>query len=345
MLALGAMALGACARDAPVRPEPNGSTITRLPTPGGSYFNAVWLRSGLVVVEYEPEEFDDSFTPLWKMKPDGSDFGILHVPDQKRCSRTSYENATELPDGRLGFVRACESGNEIDPSEFTFMAYDVDDGRLETLTSLDVGPGPYTWNTNLTRGLFSRSSDICAGIGALSRRGFEPLDVTISEGGRSWRIDTHLRRSPDEPCDDEGRAKDPAWSPDGSTVAFLASPTSIGVRGRARLKEPWNLYLMAPVGAPTAVLEGLTGPTGPIWSPDSRALAFSAEFPGEGPGAFVFSLGDRRQRRVARGQVSPASWSPDGTRLLAIRYPGRREESPPSAELVVLELSPTSSSR
>lgn len=330
------MALAACSLGSPVNREPNGSTITRLPTPAGAYFNAVWLRSGLVVVEHEPEGSDDSFTPLWSMKPDGSDFGILALPDQKRCSRTSYENVTELPDGRLGFVRACGPGNEVDPPEYTFMAYDVSNGRLETLTSLDVGPGPYTWNTNLTQGLFSRSSDICAGIGALSRRGFEPLDVTISEGGRSWRIDTHLRRPPDEPCDDEGRAKDPAWSPDGTTVAFLASPTSIGVRGRARLKEPWNLYLMAPGGAPTAVVERLTGPTGPIWSPDSRSLAFSAEVPPGEPGAFVFSVGDRRQRRVARGQVSPASWSPDGTRLVAIRYLGKPEEPPTSAELVVL---------
>ena len=342
------MALVACDSEGAVRPEPAGSSITTVRTPAGAYFNAVWLRSGLVVVEHEPDDSgnsEDSFTPLWKMRPDGSEFGILDVPDQKRCFRTSYENATELPDGRLGFVRACEPENEVDPSEYTFMAYDLVQGRLEALTSLNVAPGPYTWNPSLTRGLFSRSSDICAGIGTLSRRGFEPLDVTISEGGRSWRIDTHLRRPPDEPCDDEGRAQDPAWSPDGSTVAFLASPTSIGVRGRARLREPWNLYLMPPGGTPTAVVEGLRGPTGPVWSPDSKSLAFSAEVPRQGKGAFVFSVMDRRQRLVARGEVSAASWSPDGSQLLALRHLGKPGDWPPRAELVVVELRPPSRTR
>lgn len=318
LLAALVVVLAGCTPKAAVNRDSEPSVLP-LPLEAGAYFNAVWLRSGWVAVEYSPPDSDKLFTPLWKM--------------------TSYENVTELPDGRLGLVRACLPENEVDPSEYTMLAYSMERRSLETLTTLSVRPGPYAWEPTLTRGLFSRSSDICAGIGGLSRSGAEPLAITVSDGDKSWRVDAHLNSPPDEPCDDEGRAKDPGWSPDGSTIAFLASPQSIAVKGRARLKEPWNLYLMGSNSStPRPVLRSMSGPTGPLWSPDSRSLAFSADIPGEGRGAFLLTVADGKLRQVAGGEISVSSWSPDNTRLLAIRTLSKSGQWPPRTELVTIQL-------
>lgn len=88
-----------------------------------------------------------------------------------------------------------------------------------------------------------------------------------------------------------GPGGDPAWSPDGSTIAFD--------RGD-------GVYIGGPDGAGA---RRVAGGIAPAWSPDGRRLAVV-----DG-GVAVVSLDGTSRRLVAREVVAPLVWSPDGTRV------------------------------
>jgi Tol biopolymer transport system component len=99
----------------------------------------------------------------------------------------------------------------------------------------------------------------------------------------------------------------PAWSPDGSRIAFSRATTIGGVE---------SIYL---VGAGGTGLRAL-GPQGssPSWSPDGRSLAFWQRNT-EGVALAVYRFADAQVRTVTRTFAAfsrAPRWSPDGSSLL-----------------------------
>ena len=143
----------------------------------------------------------------------------------------------------------------------------------------------------------------------------------------------------------------PAWSPDGSTIAFASkrggsfdlyamSADGSGTRRLTSTKEdddqptwspdgdriafargtPSRLFLMAADGSGARRLTGEEVEEGePAWSPDGRWIAYSSKEPGSSIRELWLVRPDGSQRRPLTklgGTAQAPAWSPDGTQLV-----------------------------
>jgi Tol biopolymer transport system component/DNA-binding winged helix-turn-helix (wHTH) protein len=129
-----------------------------------------------------------------------------------------------------------------------------------------------------------------------------------------------------------GREYSPAFSPDGSQVAFAWDS------GRSDGAGPFDLYAKV-IGSER--VEQLTHHPAawvvPAWSPDGRNIAFAREDAGES-GIFMVSARGGPERKLAGAtfcKVSPTislNWSPDGRQLLYAGLDGMHLLTPENGE-------------
>jgi TolB protein len=105
-----------------------------------------------------------------------------------------------------------------------------------------------------------------------------------------------------------GRDHLPAWSPDGSTIAFITHDLPIG-------SAPSTLYSIRPDGTGPQLTDGRSQTTPASWSPDGKQLAFASDREGPWQLYLMDADGTNVQRiEAGEGNVEPA-WSPDGTTI------------------------------
>jgi Tol biopolymer transport system component/DNA-binding winged helix-turn-helix (wHTH) protein len=141
-------------------------------------------------------------------------------------------------------------------------------------------------------------------------KGFAIALVGVLVIGGTWRIFNGRPRSP-APTErrlwqltfDPGVQMEPAWSPDGRSIAYAAD--------RAGNSDIW----VQPVDSAAAVR--ITSSDAhdwqPAWSPDGRSLVFRSER--AGGGLFVVPAGGGTQRRVSDFGYYP-QWSSSGSKIL-----------------------------
>jgi eukaryotic-like serine/threonine-protein kinase len=173
-----------------------------------------------------------------------------------------------------------------------------------------------------------------AGSGSFSPDGTQIAYGSAGEDGVNWDIwlkiigETEARRLTTDPARDEF----PAWSPDGTQIAFRRL-----VSGSARI------HLVSPLGGPARQLSDFParGPQA-SWSPDGRWLATSKARSGGDPpgGIYLISVASGEPRAVTFPRppafdVAPA-FSPDGRALAYASCEGA--EGWPVCDMYVLPL-------
>jgi Tol biopolymer transport system component len=106
----------------------------------------------------------------------------------------------------------------------------------------------------------------------------------------------------------EGWDESPAWSPDGSRIAFVKSFLAPAEPDNAlKSADVWTVG----VGAGRRRLTRDDSASSPVWSSDGRRLAFA-----RGDGVFVVRRDGSRRVRIARADdPGEPAWSPDGRRV------------------------------
>jgi hypothetical protein len=255
------------------------------------------------------------------------EFREFVLPTNPLCQRrTDYLHPNILPDGRLGFTQSCigrwpELAPGYDSTSY-FVAYDLDTGEVEQIVSepaIDL-VGRSSWNPDMSLGI-AEAGSLLATIYWITPSSVMPMTVTISGGSRPWSLaENYQVMQEDSSRRDIGIAKEPAWSRDGETIAFFASPDAIDQEGQSRAASEFKLYVMrSDVLQPEAVLSDLYFAHLLAWSPDDRWLLLYAEAGTERTnGLWLFSPEHHTLQLVAAGRFSDMSWAPDGHAIAAV---------------------------
>lgn len=270
------------------------------------------------IFDYRPLPPDVHYSKGYYIEEGSEKVYDLALPDDPRCNlSTHYSVGKMFPDGRLQVWKLC---NKVVGTDRYLLAYDWDSGFLEDISGiLPVGPTSTSWNPEQTKGIASLSDAFASGTLYLIRPGgFDPLDLTITDDGKSWNVKDDF---PDFKGVDNGATGNVGradWSSDGQSIAFFASPDAIGKMGSSRFGVEYKLYIMSVEKMnPKPVLDNIHYPHIIEWSPDSNYIAFIGEYGSfRQDGVWLYSIKENKIINIAKGRFANILWN-DNNSLIA----------------------------
>lgn len=251
----------------------------------------------------------------------------LKLKRRFECDYAVYYSGFErLADGHLGILGYC---TKVGPQQAARYLLAHDEAQLTT-SLLIPSPLPIddslsvAWNPSTTRALVSFGT-IYAGMYWIDLSGTaQAVTGTIEADGKSFSLETAYVGFNRDGVLNTGNATAPAWSADGSTIAFFASTDSVNRQGASRIRGSWLLCLIdAHSLEPKVVLKNVYRIGKPRWSSDGRFIAFNGQIGSNGSeGLWVYSIANSETKLVTEGAFSDFIWSADDKMIYGIRYVG-----------------------
>lgn len=269
------------------RQRADGAGLLNLTNAPGSYSDFVWSPDGSRIA-FEVSDITTGGINLYVMNADGSNrTRLTNAPEQHRSIAWS-------PDG----TRIAFNSYDFTTGKSAILIVNADGSNLAALTPGTDYDGAPSWSPDGSRILFTRSIyDADAGtfnadIHVMNADGTNPIMFD------SGAIDSDYN---------------PAWSPDGSLIAFVRAPND-GVNAP-------DLFIANSDGTNIHRLTTnySVSTDSPKWSPDGSKLAFLGA-PDNGPSVLNLINPDGTGLQPISGSVESISsiggWSPDGSKLV-----------------------------
>jgi len=235
---------------------------------------------------------------IYAIEPDGTALRRL-------TSDTGFDDdAAWSPNGRrIAFASnrahpevACEGSHPR--CDYDIYVMNADGSNVRRLTDDPASEREPAWSPDGTRIVFTSTRDE-AGVPPNDVYNAE-LYVMNADGSNQTRV-----------TNDPGVDTQPAWSPDGTRIAFR--------RGPCEFNCLIHVYSVAPNGsALTQLTDAATRDRKPDWRPDGARIVFQRE--DFSNGFWTMNPDGTDQSRIFGQHLDP-SWSPDATKI-AFGYPG-----------------------
>ena len=210
---------------------------------------------------------------------------------------------------------------------FDLYVMNADGSKQRKLTTPAGSFLPPEWSPDGRRIAFVSGPGACIldihRVSFVSERNVGTRDVDISVANADGSGLRRVTRGPGVDCA-------PVWSPDGQKIAFQR----LLVRGEGDkiVGFDFDVYVINADGSGEQNLTGDALSERPIWSPDGRKIAFASGPDGAG-GVYVMNADGSERRLLADsgarlrhqacpncGGISHVAWSPDGRKMLLIRF-------------------------
>jgi dipeptidyl aminopeptidase/acylaminoacyl peptidase len=314
----------------PLRP----SDIYRLPSisdvqpsPDGK-----WVSYTLTTIDSVK---DNRNADIWMISRDGSEnIQLTNSPDGESRARWS-------PDGKwLSFVSSRTSSTQ-DPKGAQVWILDRRGGEGRRLTSIRGGVDDYSWSPDSKKLLLTLTDPEPEDTGKIKTARPYVIDryqyKEDIEGYRYKKVHTHLylfdiaSKKLDTLTRGEHDEGSAAWSPDGTSIAFVSNRTDDPDKN-----ENTDIFVIdAHPGAPTRRLTDWKGSdNGPRWSPDGKYIAYTRSVSDEDyhmydePVLCIIPAAGGEPRFLSRQLDRPVfspRWSPDGKSVVALVADNREQ--------------------